>query len=88
LTDGSGTITTGGTAQNALASNASRQGFFIQNNSTGNLWFSTLATAVQSQPSIKLLPDAAYETPIGGCGTGALSVIGATTSQAFTIREW
>lgn len=84
----SGTITTGATAQNAAASNAVRLGFMLQNNSTGDLWFSTLATAVAAQPSIKVPPGAFYETPLGGCGTGAISIIGATTGQAFTGREW
>lgn len=84
----SGTITAGGTAQVAMALNASRRGFSIQNNSTGDLWFDTLATAVQSQPSFKLPAGALYETPYGGCPTGAVSIIGATTAQAFTAREF
>lgn len=84
----SGTITAGGTAQVAMALNASRRGFSIQNNSTGDLWFDTLATAVQSQPSICLSAGSLYETPYGGCPTGAVSIIGATTAQAFSAREW
>lgn len=87
-TDKSGTITLGGTAQNAIASNAARKGFEIQNQSTGNLWFSTLAAAVQGQPSVLISPGALYETPLGGAGTGAVSIIGATTGQAFAAREW
>lgn len=87
-TNQSGTVTLGGTAQNAIASNAARKGFEIQNQSTGNLYFSTLAAAVQSQPSILLPPGAFYETPLGGAGTGAVSIIGATTGQAFAAREW
>lgn len=87
-TDQSGTITTGGTQQTAIASNASRKGFEIQNQSTGNLYFSTLASAVQSEPSILLGPGQLYETPLGGSGTGAVSIIGATTGQAFAAREW
>lgn len=86
--DRSGTITTGGTAQNAAASNASRIGFAIQNNSSGDLWFNTLATAVQSQPSIKVAAGGYYETPPGVSPTGAISIIGATTAQAFSAREW
>lgn len=84
----SGTVTAGGTAQNAAAANSGRVGFSIQNQSSGVLWFSTLATAVASQPSIKLLPGAYYESPPGGAGTGALSVLGATTGQAWAGREW
>lgn len=88
LTNISGTVTTGATAQNAAASNATRKGYSLQNQSSGNLWFSTLATAVQSQPSFLLAPGDFYETPPGGQGTGAISIIGATTGQAFAGREW
>lgn len=86
--DFSGTITAGGTAQNIIASNAARKRFEIQNQSTGDLWFSTLAAAVQSQPSIKIAAGQLYETPQGGAGTGAVSLIGATTAQAFAAREF
>lgn len=84
----SGTITTGNTAQNAAAANSSRRGFWIQNNSSGDLWISTIATAVLSQPSLKIASGALYESPLGGAGTGAISIIGATTGQAFSGREW
>lgn len=86
--DKSGTITAGGTAQTAIALNASRRGFSIQNNSAGDLWFNTLATAVQSQPSMVIPAGSLYESPYGGCPTGAVSIIGATTAQAFSAREW
>lgn len=88
LADISGTVTTGGTAQNAAAANSARRGFWIQNNSSGDLWISTIATAVQSQPSLKIPPGAYYESPLGGAGTGAISIIGATTAQAFSGRQW
>jgi hypothetical protein len=87
-TNASGTITTGNTAQNAAAANANRRGFALQNHSTGDLWFSTISTAVISQPSFKLPPGAYYESPPFGGGVGAISIIGATTGQAFTGREW
>ena len=38
ITSRSGTITLGGTAQSFMAANAARKGWFIQNNSTGDLW--------------------------------------------------
>lgn len=88
LVDKSGTITSGGVAQTLAASNAARFGFMIQNNSTGDEWFSTLATAVASQPSIRLAPGAMYESPPNMRATGAISIIGATTAQAFSAREW
>lgn len=88
LTDKSGTITTGGTAQTAVAANTARKYLFIQNPSTasGSLWFSTVATAVAASPSIELVPGASYESGLF-CPTGAVSIIGATTGMAFTGRE-
>jgi len=88
LTDRSGTITTGFTAQQAAAANTSRHYLFIQNPSTapGSLWFSTVATAVAASPSIELVPGASYETG-SFVPTGAVSVIAATTGHAFTARE-
>lgn len=87
-TDKSGTITLGGTAQTAIAANASRRGYWIQNVSSGDLWVSSLATAIVGQPSMKIPAGALYEAPLGGCPTGAISIIGATTAQAFAAREW
>lgn len=88
LTDRSGTITTGGTAQTAAAANTARKHLFIQNPSTapGSLWFSTTGTAVQASPSIELVPGASYETGTF-VPTGVVSVIAATTGHAFTARE-
>lgn len=88
VVDKSGTITAGGTAQTAIASNAARNGFSIQNQSTGDLYFNTLAAAVVGQPSIRVGPGLLYETPANGFGTGAVSIIGATTGQAFAAREY
>ncbi len=89
LTDRSGTITTGATAQQIAAANPSRLGWCLQNlDPSSDLWVSSLANAVQSQPSIRISPGALYETPPGGQGLGVISVIGPTTGQAFTAREW
>lgn len=88
LTSISGTITSGGSAQNAVASNAARKGYLLQNQSNASLWFNTLAAAIQGQPSLELKAGQSYETPPGGQGTGAISIIGSTTGQAFAAREW
>lgn len=89
LTDRSGTITTGGAAQQAMAANASRLGFSIQNlSTTADLWINSLGTAAGAQPSIKLAPGAYFETPAGYGAVGALSVFSATTGVAFSAREW
>jgi hypothetical protein len=95
--DISGTITTGGVAQ-YIDSNIRpmRRGFFIQNHSTGDLWVNNSVTvaAVMGQPSIRIPPGALYETPQSGdFGGGAyesgfITIIGATTGQAFTGRSW
>lgn len=84
----SGSITAGNTAQNAAAANTNRRGFALQNLSSGDLWFSSLATAVLDQPSLKLAAGAYYETPPGAAGVGAISIIGATTGQKYSGREW
>lgn len=88
LTDKSGTITSGGAAQTLMASNASRRGFMIQNQSTGDLWISSLGTAAATQPSLWLPAGTYYEPPSGGVPTAAISIFGATTGQAFAAREW
>ena len=81
-------IATGGTAVTAIAADANGYHYFLQNTSTGDLWYSTLATAVLASPSIRLSPGDSYETPVNLLATGALSVIGATTGQTFTVRKW
>jgi hypothetical protein len=89
LTDRSGTITSGGTAQQLMAANAARMGFAVQNLSAGDLWIRTDGSAaVASQPSLKLSAGDYYETPAGGQPVGVVSIFGATTAQAFTAREW
>lgn len=86
--DKSGTITLGGTAQELMASNPERSGFWLQNVSAGDLWISDIGTAAATQPSLKVAAGAIYESPMTGCPTGAISIFGATTGQAFSAREW
>lgn len=86
-TDRSGTITTGGTAQNAAAANTSRKGLWLQNTSTGNLRVSTRGTA-SSTAGILVAPGNMMSWPAHGIPTAALSVWGATTGQAFEAAEW
>jgi len=84
----SGTIATGGLAQVLAAANSARVGLFIQNNSTGDLWISSIGTAAAAQPSLWLPPGSYYEFPQGGVPATAVSIYGATTGQAFSAREW
>ncbi|MEE7463431.1 hypothetical protein MFUR16E_20410 [Methylobacterium fujisawaense] len=84
----SGTIAAGGTAQQLMAANASRRGFVVQNQSSGDLWVNGTSTATADQNSLRIRPDAYYETPAHHVGTGAVSILGATTGQAFYAREF
>ena len=87
LTARSGTITLGGTAQQLAAANASRKYLIIQNLSSGDLWFNFAITAVQSQPSKRLEPFAVFVMEGSFVSNQAISIIGATTSQAFAADE-
>ncbi|MGU3286442.1 hypothetical protein [Methylobacterium mesophilicum] len=87
-TSRSGTIAAGGTSQPLMPANTSRRGFVIQNQSPGDLYINGLATATADQNSLKISSGDYYETQINHVGTGALSIIGATTGQAFYSREY
>lgn len=92
LTDKSGSITLGGTAQTIAAANQNRRYFLIQNISDTALWVNFGTTAVADQPSIKLGPDSGSG---GGtlvfegnfCPNGLVSLIGATTGKKFVCKE-
>lgn len=84
----SGTITTGGTAQQIAAANADRRGGWIQNNSTSDLWLNDLGTATIGGSSLKIPAGGYYEFPATGVPTGALSIIGPNTGQAWSGRVW
>ena len=87
LTNRSGAITNGGTAQTVAAVNANRQYFFFENVSLGDLWINFTTTAVIGQPSIKIAPKGAFVMEASFISTEAISVIGATTAQAWTAKE-
>ncbi len=85
----SGTITTGGVAQQLAPGNSARNGYWVQNNSAGDLWVNELGgTASASQPSIKIAAGQIYESQVRSPCPYAISIFGATTAQAFTAREW
>lgn len=87
--DRSSTITTGGTPQTISAADVVREGFTFHNLSSGDLYINIPGTASTTLPgSIKVIAGALYETPPGATPRGAVSVVGATTGQAFTYKEW
>ena len=89
LTDRSGTITTGGTAQDAAGFNSGRQYLLVQNiDAAADLWVNLGATAVVAGAGSILLKSGAsivFEDSV--CATGRVSVIAAATAQKFTVKE-
>ena len=88
LTNRSGTITLGGTAQTLAAVNAARKYLLIQNVGSNVIWFNFTTTAVQAQPSIRLAAGASFEMSAPNfVSTELVSIIGGTTGDAFTAKE-
>lgn len=88
LSDHSGTIGAGGTAQTIIPANTSRRYLLVQNVSDAVMWVDIGATAVESQPSILLLANGGSLVFEGAfIPTGLVSVRGATTGKAFTAKE-
>ena len=86
-TDKSGSITTGGAAQVAMAALSTRKGYFFQNVSSEVMWGSWVGTAAPNTAgSFQIAPNGIIRnsTP---CETTALSIYGATTGKVFTAWE-
>lgn len=87
ITDRSGSITAGGTAQSLCSASTNRRYIFIENISSGDLWVDIGVTAVADQPSIKIVAGAAFVMEDQFVATGPFSIIGATTGQKFVAKE-
>lgn len=86
LVNRSGTIAVGSSAQQFAAANPSRQVLRFQNQSNATLWVrDDGAAATMDHNSIQVLSGALYE-PVA-ISSLMLSVIGATTGQAFSAQE-
>lgn len=90
-TNGSTTVTTGGTFQSVLASNASRKGCLIQNPAAATeslfVFFGANASATTAN-SFSLAAGAAISCNAGGYVlTDNVSVTGATTAHAFVVNS-
>lgn len=87
-TDRSGSITVGGTAQQAMAANTARVEAFVQNIDTTNLedlWINiTGGTAAANTAGSYRLPTG---TGWSGKVTSAISVVAATTGHKFSAGE-
>ena len=86
LTEVSGSITTGGTAQVLAAANSVRRGITLQNTSTGNLRVNPWGTA-SSTGGYEVAAGALLVLDAPHCGVGAISIWGATTAQTFVGGE-
>jgi hypothetical protein len=89
LTDRSGTVTVGGTAQTLIAANTSRRYLLLRNPliATEELWFNFTTTAVADSPSIRLDPGDTFVMEDMFVTTEAISVLGATTGHKITAKE-
>ena len=89
LTNRSGSITTGGTAQQSAAANSARTFLFIQNPDTAtDLYVSLVGTAssAANSGSIRLAPGAGMTFDMR-VPAGAVSVFSATTGKGFVVYE-
>lgn len=84
-TDRSGSITTGGTAQQLAAANAARKSLTIQNISDADLWVNEIGGTAAADTS------GSWKVPAGSVFSvstnRAISIIGATTGKKFTATE-
>ena len=97
-TDCSGTIATGGTAQNAFTAGATKHGFTILNiDTTEVLWISFTGTAaasgtgsypLQAATASTFASPGSFTTPTGMGLNTALSVVAATSTHKFTCTWW
>lgn len=89
--DGSGSITAGGTAQNLFAGATPPHGFLLCNpDASEALWFSlSTAALANGQGSVALAPmGGLFITPPGMVPFHAISVVAATTGHKFTAVQW
>lgn len=88
LTDGSGAITTGDTAQTVFGTNNSRRYLFIQNHDASEvLWVDFDNDAVVGQPSIAIPPlEGALVFESSFVPVGTVSIIADTTGHLFTAK--
>ena len=84
-TNRSGTITAGGTAQQLAAANTTRRALYGQNISAADLWVNEVGgnAAVGAAGSYKVGPGEGFSISTNR----AISIVGATTGQAFTAVE-
>lgn len=86
-TSRSGTVTLGGTAQDAAPANTDRVGWEFQNQSAFDLRVSDVGAA-SATGGYLIAPNQYFFCSSGSVTENAISVYGATTGQRFLLREW
>ena len=96
--DCSGSIATGGTAQNAFSAQGTLRGFIITNIDTSEvMWISFTGTAAAGTAGSFPLPPAtattfagvaSFTSPTSFRTNGAVSVVAATTGHKFSCVRW
>jgi hypothetical protein len=87
LTDLSSTITTGGTSQ-TLSTAKSRKYFLVQNLSAANLYINFGSAATTGTGSIVIVPNGSFVMESMFVTNQAINILGATTGQGFTAKEF
>lgn len=87
-TSRSGSIATGGSSQVFIPANPSRRGFTFQNQSVADMYINESGTAAPDNSSLRVPAGGYFTPPPQQSSTGAVSVFGATTGQAFFAREF
>jgi len=86
-TNRSGSITTGGAAQVAMAALSTRKAYFLQNVSSEIMWGSFTGTAApNTSGSFPIQPNGIIRST-QVCETTALSIYGETTGKVYTAWE-
>jgi hypothetical protein len=88
--DGSGSITTGNTAQNLFGGTIPTNGYLIANpNASDALWFNEGGTAAANAAgSIAIAALGSFATPSGYKPVGVISIVAASTGDKFTAKRW
>ena len=86
--DGSGTIISGGVAQTLFGGVTPTNGFLVANNSSQTLYLCDVGVATPGGASVPVPQGTVYTTPPGYKPGGPVSIVGATTGDAFAARRW
>jgi hypothetical protein len=86
--DGSGTVSSGGTAQTLFGGVVPVDGWLVANNSSSVLYVSDVGIATSGGASIPIAAGVVFATPSGYKPAGPVSLYGTTAGQAFAARRW